>query len=314
MFSCDTHIYKEGRFFGCYLLNSVNEKYKGRTYIGFTVNPNRRINQHNSGYSKGGAKRTSGKGPWEMALIVHGFPNEISALRFEWAWQNPEKSVRLKHLVPKSRQYSFPFKFSILCEMLRIGPWCRLPLTIRWLKQEYQRDFPLNKLPPNHMAIDFGFVQIVRNKKSKANKQPENLPISSQYFSNVQCVVCKSQINLNENDSVFNKMLLIIKCANCAASMHTICLANHFLKGDEKHLMPVDGHCPKCNVYVLWGDLVKFRLDGFRKSINLENILEDDEENENDSECEEEDEEEFVELDDEDEACNHRGLEEIEDY
>ena len=52
-----------------------------------------------------------------------GFPNEISALRFEWAWQNPEKSLRLKHLVPKTRNYNYAFKFSVVSEMLRVGPW-----------------------------------------------------------------------------------------------------------------------------------------------------------------------------------------------
>ena len=65
----DSHIHEEGKFFGCYLLCSKSERYKGITYIGFTVNPNRRIQQHNAGYNKGGAKRTSGKGKKEKYLI-----------------------------------------------------------------------------------------------------------------------------------------------------------------------------------------------------------------------------------------------------
>ena len=69
-----------------YLLVSNNN-----TYVGATVDVNRRLRQHN-GEIKGGAKATKrivNKGrQWSRVCYVSGFPTWKCALQFEWKWKN----------------------------------------------------------------------------------------------------------------------------------------------------------------------------------------------------------------------------------
>jgi structure-specific endonuclease subunit SLX1 len=62
----------------------------GSTYVGATVDLNRRLRQHNKEI-KGGAHATSSKvakgEQWVRAAHVSGFPSWQAALQFEWRWK-----------------------------------------------------------------------------------------------------------------------------------------------------------------------------------------------------------------------------------
>lgn len=75
-------------FHGCYLLRSENQRFKGRTYIGYTVDPNRRQKQHNLGRKHGGAVRTASKGPWYPSFLFQCFLIFSSHLWTpgQWLW------------------------------------------------------------------------------------------------------------------------------------------------------------------------------------------------------------------------------------
>ena len=81
--------------FFVYLLVSTNKS----TYIGATVNLERRLRQHN-GELVGGAKATKmaiKKGQlWTRACYVSGFPTWNAALQFEWKWKRLGKNISRK--------------------------------------------------------------------------------------------------------------------------------------------------------------------------------------------------------------------------
>lgn len=80
-------------FFVYLLLSSDNT-----TYIGATIDLERRLRQHNKEI-KGGAFATGAKVEkgeiWIRAAHVEGFPDWQSALQFEWRWKQLSRKVNL---------------------------------------------------------------------------------------------------------------------------------------------------------------------------------------------------------------------------
>ncbi|CAM8916337.1 unnamed protein product [Rhodiola kirilowii] len=140
-------------FFACYLLTSISPRYKGHTYIGFTVNPRRRIRQHN-GEIGCGALRTKRKRPWEMVMCIYGFPTNVSALQFEWAWQHPKESLTVRKAAAELKSLSgVANKIKLAFTMLTLPSWQSLNLSVNFFSTKYTTHCASCPRLPGHMKV-----------------------------------------------------------------------------------------------------------------------------------------------------------------
>ena len=76
-----------------YLLLSSDDS---NTYIGATVDLERRLRQHNKEI-KGGARATGAKVTkgytWQRACYISGFPDWSATLQFEWRWKQISRKI-----------------------------------------------------------------------------------------------------------------------------------------------------------------------------------------------------------------------------
>ena len=138
------------KHFHCYLLRSLDPSHPLKTYIGFTTHPQRRIRQHNGILKNGGARRTKRSGrPWTFVCVIHGFQDKITALQFEWAWQNVDKSKAFREAVgddtlarKMKRRYSPKARLEELRILLKeCLPFCLYSLTVYFPEREYHDIF-----------------------------------------------------------------------------------------------------------------------------------------------------------------------------
>jgi structure-specific endonuclease subunit SLX1 len=85
-----------------YLLVSTDNS----TYVGATVNLDRRLRQHNKEI-KGGAHATGAKvangQTWNRVVYISGFPDWQSTLQFEWRWKQLSRKISFQ-ILPLERR------------------------------------------------------------------------------------------------------------------------------------------------------------------------------------------------------------------
>lgn len=174
------------QFYCCYFLQSV--EHRQSFYIGSSPNPPRRLRQHNGELVRGGAYRTKRKGsrPWEMIMIVYGFPNKIVALQFEHAWQHGYKTRFIKEndrLINKKNSGSagrnIHYKLALLRQLMNHTFFKFMNLGIQFFNSETAAIFEQNKfkieLDPCYK--EFEKIQLSENSLSLSGYNLKQLTI-----------------------------------------------------------------------------------------------------------------------------------------
>ena len=255
-------------FHGVYCLDNINPKWKGHSYVGFTVNPSRRIRQHN-GELPNGAMQTKRKRPWDMIFCIFGFPSKIMALQFEWTCQNPEKAKPLREVFTKrvtQTRHTIVNNYCIFTHLLSSPPYNGLELTIQVFNENRflevkalaERD-PSLRCRPLPRSPTFGdFASI--NKYVSGYGSPDKSFLSGQ--CNL-CTLCEG------------RLLSIVSTVHCPGAcggiFHPPCLAAFFSSFaedvDNVPLIPTNTvSCPSCTVDITWPLIIKYSLESNRRN------------------------------------------------
>jgi len=243
------------------MLNSLSRKQQ--TYIGFTVEPRRRLRQHNGEIKAGGAKKTKKWRPWKMVLCIWGFPSKIAALQFEYAWQHPTVCRHFKgsaarlgfnQLTFRGRQraiYGVAKNIQLLFEMLQVKPYCRMPLRIHILDE----DAYVNTLPnipsaqklPKHIVLTQGTFDDLERICADM-MMAMHRPIAC-----AACLVCSKPFQGDDR---------VVSCSNCDRAFHVSCAATAFCQsvGEARGTLLIPdapAACPGCNQFVEWPVIVR---------------------------------------------------------
>ena len=254
---------KSHTFACCYLVASLSEQHKGKTYVGFTVNPKRRLLQHNGQYANAGAKYTKKLRPCEMVFCVHGFPTKTQALGFEWAWQNPTTSRAVKEVAQNqlrigSRHSTILNKSLLGLAMMSLSPWKHLPLVVHFFDESHKREVLKNAEKkavtiPSHVRIEVGemsrldaYVKACNTpkpfkKKRRTEKDDGDdllLEESEDFLHESDELVCEVCLGKSKNIEKGNRNIVddegeeevCCTCLYCGAHAHLVCLAKSFFE------------------------------------------------------------------------------------
>ncbi|KAH7106977.1 hypothetical protein BKA62DRAFT_223979 [Auriculariales sp. MPI-PUGE-AT-0066] len=268
-------------FYACYLLKSKCTPKAVGTYIGSTPDPPRRIRQHN-GELSGGALKTRNGRPWEMNMIIYGFPSKLAALQFEWSWQHPHRTRHFRNYRQEKAVFARgvkSFKKNILVARLLVSshPYTLWPLHVKLFTPEAMEDWgaAARSTPdlPRNLTVQIELEGVDAHSGRTGSGRTGPIDVSDGLFTREHlnkfqrmqtnskahcCAVCHEAIDLTKDDPL---RIALCPTAACSSVAHLVCLAEHFSKHQNqtqvRSMLPRGGECPDCQEYILFGDIVK---------------------------------------------------------
>ncbi|KFY47767.1 hypothetical protein V495_01817 [Pseudogymnoascus sp. VKM F-4514 (FW-929)] len=217
-----------------------------------------------------------------MPVVVVGFPSQIGALQFEWAWQHPTLSTHLPPppspskstttgkapTAPRARRpkLTLPSAMKSLHHLLEAPSFRRWPLRVHfqseevygaWLKatgaasktgtaekgQRGEREIEVVKDFDGEIFQELGKNGKVGGKKGKA-KEEEVLELSN-------CAACGHG----------GGIMSVCADDTCGVATHITCLAQRSLGPEQSagggHVLPTSARCPRCTGEMRWSDVAR---------------------------------------------------------
>ena len=173
--------------------------------------------------------------------MVHGFPDKIGALQFEWAWQHAGQSLHVRNAIGDTEAKSLARKrgtkaaLAILKTlMIECSSLCHDSLGIYFLQEKWKDAFDKIRtesergMPPSTLCkvilsldempfwVDRANQRTERGKKNDGDSTMDDNDCSVMTKKTAQacCVLCFQAIVTED----------VISCANCSSEFHEICV------------------------------------------------------------------------------------------
>ena len=113
-----------------------------------------------------------------------------------------------------TKESSLQFHWRVVSSMLRAPPWDRLPLTARWLKQEYRLDFEPGLQPPLHIPLAFGAVRAKKQQQQPSQSEEE------EEVAKDWCFLCKRPVKVRLGFFACSCVDTLLRCCSPSATQY----------------------------------------------------------------------------------------------